>query len=484
MNSSAAGLLGSQTPRVAHAPDAPWSHADDAAFLASSYGLTPDPWQSLVLEAWLGERKDGKWSASRCGLAVPRQNGKNGIIEVRELYGMVALGEKFLHSAHEVKTARKAFVRLASFFENTRKYPELAAMVKEIRKTNGQEAIILANGGSVEFVARSKGSARGFTVDVLVMDEAQELSDEALEAMLPTISASPMQNPQTILTGTPPAPGMNGEVFTRIRESGVRGDGERLAWHEWSVPTGPVKVQDRSLWYATNPALGRRLNVEVLVDEAEQMSADGFARERLGMWTDATRGEEIIDAGAWARTLIEPADVPADGRVSFAVDMTPDRKAIAIAACQRPDDGPMHIEVVRHESTSGGVAWVVDWLAERWSKTAAVVIDGQSPAVTLVPELADRKVRVTVTNYADMAKACGLLVDALRDDRVTHLHQPALEAAISGSKKRAIGQGGSWGWDRRTTDIDLSPLVSVTLAHYGALTSKRNPNRKSKVVMM
>ena len=116
------------------------------------------------------------------------------------------LGEKFLHTAHEVKTARKAFLRIASFFENARQYPELVALVKEIRKTNGQEAIVLSNGGSCEFIARSKGSGRGFTVDVLVCDEAQDLTDEELAALLPTISAAPLGNPQVIFTGTPPDP--------------------------------------------------------------------------------------------------------------------------------------------------------------------------------------------------------------------------------------------------------------------------------------
>src|SRR5699024_9206431 len=133
-------------------------------------------------EAWM-RRKGGRWAAGRWGLAVPRQNGKNGVLEAVELYFMAVLGLKILHTAHEVKTARKAFIRIASFFENERKYPELAGMVKEVRKTNGQEAIVLHNGGSVEFIARSKGSGRGFTVDVLVCDEAQEYSEDAQAAL-------------------------------------------------------------------------------------------------------------------------------------------------------------------------------------------------------------------------------------------------------------------------------------------------------------
>jgi hypothetical protein len=194
---------------------------------------------------------------------------------------MIVLGEKILHTAHEVKTARKAFLRLCSFFENPRKYPELADLVRDIRKTNGQEAIILTNGGSVEFVARSKGSGRGFTVDVLVLDEAQELSDEAQEALLPTTSSAPLGNPQWIYTGTPPGPKAVGEVFTRLRADGVAGKDKRLSWHEWSL-VGVVDLDDRANVAATNPAIGRRLNWDTPMAERAAMSDEGFARERLG----------------------------------------------------------------------------------------------------------------------------------------------------------------------------------------------------------
>ena len=153
MNSTAVVLRGEQTPLVRLQPVAVSSaDADDAIMLGASYGLKPDEWQELVLRGWLGRRRDGKWASSRCGLSCPRQNGKNAVVEIRELFGIITLGEKWLHTAHEVKTARKAFLRLVSFFENERKYPELAELVESIRKANGQEAIFLKNGGSVEFV--------------------------------------------------------------------------------------------------------------------------------------------------------------------------------------------------------------------------------------------------------------------------------------------------------------------------------------------
>ena len=471
---------GVQVPRIALVPRAKWSHADDACFLASGYGLVPDEWQATVLDGWLGERATGKWAAPRCGLAVPRQNGKNGVLEVRELYGMVALGEKFLHSAHEVKTARKAFLRLASFFENDREWPELAALVVEIRRTNGQEAIVLANGGSTEFVARSKGSGRGFTVDVLVCDEAQELSEDALAALLPTISSAPLGNPQTIMTGTPPGPSMDGAVWTRMRDAGVAGKDRRLAWFEWSVP-GQVDAHQRDHWYAVNPALGNRLNIETIADELAAMDEDTFARERLGRWP-STSTIQVIDVTAWRACATQsPAT---DGTVSYSVDISPDGARISIGAAARTQDGPAHVEVVENRTTASGTGWVIDWLVQRWSDTAAVVIDGQSPAMALVPELSQRGVRVTVTGAADMAKACGMFDAAVSGETLTHFDQPGLNKALAGARKRDIGQAGAWGWNRKTLDSDITPLVSVTLAHYGAMTSRRKPGRRIKVKVM
>jgi hypothetical protein len=208
-------------PRVRWVPlKAKTSDADDAVFLASAYGLVPDDWQEPILRAWLSRRSNGKWCYGKCGLAVPRQNGKNGIIEMRELWGMVELGEAFLHAAHEVKTTRKAFKRLKHFFgskadDPDAKFPELNALVAEVRSTNGQEAIFLKDvvddqgrfvrrGGSIEFVARSNGSGRGYTVDVLVLDEAQHLDDDELEAIRSAVSSAPLGNPQVIYAGTPP----------------------------------------------------------------------------------------------------------------------------------------------------------------------------------------------------------------------------------------------------------------------------------------
>ena len=475
MSSAAVALSGRQEPRVEQAPESDPFHAESAELLASAYGLTPDPWQRRVLDAWLGERVGGRWAASRAGLSVPRQNGKNALLEVRELYGMVELGEKFLHTAHEVKTARKAFLRLVGFFENRRQFPELNDLVVEIRKTNGQEAIVLANGGSVEFVARSRGSGRGYTVDVLVCDEAQELSDEQLEALLPTISSGPAGNPQTILTGTPPPPGTAGEVFTRYRTSALEDDDPRLAWHEWSVD-GKVDIHDMALWEQANPALGRRLHPDVIVDELAQMSEEGFARERLGSWEKRGTGA-VIPADVWADL--------ADGRskmgrkVAFAVDVSPDRSVASIAVAGRRDDKLWHVELVENRS---GTRWVVERLLEILEKRPGdVVLDPGGPAGSLLTELQEAGIEPLLVSGREMAQACGAFYDAVADrGAVRHLGQPKLNVAVDAGRKRKLGD--AWAWHRKDSASDISPLVAATLALHGVYKPSKRRERTGEAM--
>lgn len=460
-SSRSVSLRGSQEPRVAVFPRARTSDADDAAFLSSSYGLTPDSWQYTVLDGWLARRGDGRWAATTAGCAVPRQNGKNGILEVVELYFMIGLGLRVLHTAHEVKTARKAFIRLCSFFENERKYPELTAMVKDIRRTNGQEAILLTNGGSVEFIARSKGSGRGYTVDALVCDEAQELTEDALEALTPTTSAAPSGDPMTIFTGTPPGPAMHGEVWTRIRKGALDGTDRRIAWFEWSIVGASPDLDDRALWAATNPALGGRLNIETLEMERNRFTDAGFARERLGMWA-SEQTLAIIPAGKW--DALKVTDTPDGEPSAFGLDMSPDRN-VSIGVCVKGD--PDHVEVAALDKVQD-TAGVVEWLVERAGSKVTVVVDQQSPAASMVPALRAAGVKVNVTSAGDMSKACGAFYDAALEGRLTHFDQEPLNHALAGARKRKIGDAGGWGWDRKNLYIDISPLVAVTLARFGS----------------
>lgn len=473
-------IRGSQEPRIRWEPKRAYTDGEDAATLAAAYGLDPDPWQRMVLDAWLGRNPLDKFTATRCGLLVPRQNGKNAVLEIRELYGSAILGEKILHTAHEVKTARKAFLRLASFFENERMYPELAALVVSIRRTNGQEAIVLNNGGSIEFSARSKGAARGFTVDVVICDEAQYLNDEQLEALMPTMAAAPLGNPQLVMVGTPPNHNTEGAVYGRMRKDGIEGSDPKLSWHEWSIED-PKKVDmaDPRVWASCNPAMGIRLDISVIEDEFKQMSPDGFARERLSMWYDLAAASKAIDKEEWANcaTDMPPSDDQIE-KLAYGVKFSPDGAIASLSVAARGADGTIHVELIEHRSMREGVAWLVEWLPPRLKKASTVVVDGLHWSGSLVEQLRSEGVRhkaaITVPSANEVVTASSGLVDAIHKGTITHYDQAALNESALDADKRLIGSKGGWAFGGE----DSTPIESVALAHWGVRTCKRNPKRK------
>jgi hypothetical protein len=459
----------------------------DASALCQAYGYKLDPWQDRVIDAWLGRDAADRFTATSCGLSVPRQNGKNALLEVRELYGSAVIGEKILHTAHEVKTARKAFERLAGFFSNERLYPELADMVKYIRRANGQEAIVLENGGSIEFSARSRGAARGFTVDVVVFDEAQELTDEQLEAILPTLAAAPLGNRQFIYTGTPPSPSSPGTVLARKRDAAIAdleaNDIRHDCWQEWSVDR-IGDVTDRDRWYEANPALGYRLEEDFCADECRSMSPDGFARERLGWWSETGKLNivPVIDSEAWAALEIEPESVPENGKTAYGVKFAPDGRSFALSVALVPAAGPAHVELVGVYANTDAPQ-VAARLVARRDGIAEIALDGRNGADPMAQRLEAggmprRCVHVCTTSQA--IASVQTLVDAVANAEITHIESPALDESATKTTRRRIGTNGAYGFGD-TPLAESAPVESAALALWAARTCKRDPRRRSTV---
>jgi len=258
--------------------------------------LVLDPWQQFVLEQSLGEQTDGRWAAFEIGVIVSRQNGKGAILEARELAGLFLFNERLiLHSAHEFKTAAEAFLRIRRLVEDN---PDFEREVARVRTAAGAEAIELKSGQRLRFVARSNGSGRGFTGDLVILDEAYNLGDEAMAALLPTLSARP--NPQVWYTSTA---GQETSVqLGRVRERGLAGNDPSLAFFEWSVDETRYSAADPVCWAQANPGLGVRISREYVELEQAALTVDAFARERLSVGDYPVDGGawETISAGAWA----------------------------------------------------------------------------------------------------------------------------------------------------------------------------------------
>ena len=459
-------LYGAQEPTFSWSPDGDTDRAEEAIEVATMLGLTPDPWQQHVLRAWMRTDDNDRWKAGRWGIAVPRQNGKNALIEIVELYCASMLNMRVLHTAHEVKTNTKAFNRVLSFFE----HKSMKHRVKKVLNGRGEQTILLHGGGSIEFIARTKNSGRGFTVDMLVLDEGQDFDEEAQAALLPTISAAPQGDPVQVILGTPPTDIVKGEIFQRFHDLAHEEIDPRLSWVEWAVD-GDVDTSDTSLWERTNPALGRRLLETTLRDEFGSFSREKFARERLGLWV-AESQLSVIPGSDWDGCEVDAA--PDTEIAAIGLDMNPERTTVAISVALKTPTGT-HVELARMGEPDS-TAELVLWIQKRAGKRVPVVVDAYSPARSLEPALKQARVKTFALSGSELMQACGGFYDAVTvDGSVTHIGQEQLTGSLMGAKRQSIGDAGGWKWSRKFLDSDLTPIMAVTCAWFGAEKFARKP---------
>jgi hypothetical protein len=475
-------LLGVQVPRIRVVPPAASSAGDEAVDLAASCGLALDPWQQLVLRDSLGERPDGRWSAFEVGLIVGRQNGKGSILEAREVAGLYLFGEQLIiHSAHEFKTSKEAFRRILTLIEQS---PDLDARVRRVSRSHGEEGIELKGGARLLFATRTGGGGRGFSGDLVVLDEAYNLSDAHMDALLPTLSARP--NPQIWYTSSAPDKNLAPcEALASVRRRAMDGQAPRVAFFEWSADphteacgsscTAHDDDDDPVTWAKANPGMGIRISEEFVRGEVAALSVAGFRRERLsvGNYPSDGSGWDVIGEDSWS-ALAAPESQPRDV-VAFGLDVNPERSMGCIGVAGVRPDGLHHIEVVEHRV---GTTWMVDRAVElhkRW-RPAAIVVGNFGAAASLIADLEAAGLTVIKASTGERAAAAGALHDAMVRPpdapggwraTVRHLSQPALDAAMAAAVKQFMGKDGAFVWGRNSLSADISPLVAVSQALWG-----------------
>ena len=468
--SSSGGLiLGSQEPSARVCPDYAKTDGHDAVNILASGGFVLDPWQESVMCDWMARNEFGRWSCPTCGLSVPRQNGKTALVAGRVEAGMILFNEQIIYTAHLQKTATETFEEIAGFFDT----PKMRKYLKDIKTALGREQVILKRGARVKFLARTRNGGRGQHGDLWLVDEAQCLDDDGQASFLPAISAS--RNPQAIYIGTPPDLNEHGDVFRSIRAEALDGKTTRTSWTEFSV-NEIGDVHDIARWAASNPALGRRIQLSTVEGEVEQMSEDTFARERLGWWSPIATRDYAIAANRFEALAVDSA--PTSGRTAYGVKFAPDGSEVSLAAA-RIDGDAVYVEQIRREPMALGLGWLAEWIASRKSAGCCCVIDGKSGAQALVDKLGTMPVNYIVTPSASQViAACTAMVDRVNEGTLEWFRPQAdlLDSAVT-STRRKIGSTGGWGFGGENP----IPIEAASLALWGVLNSKRNPERKQRI---
>lgn len=460
---------------------------DLAAELGEQVGMVMDEDQRDILDAIFAEDETQIPTCFEVAVVAPRQNIKTSTLEIAALADVFVFGQP-LHvwTAHQYSTTQKSFEHMTELVggcEDLRR-----RCVWPPREAHGEQAIELLTGEKIEFRARSRRGGRGFAgVARLTFDEALFVAGAALGALLPTLAT--VRGAQVRYGSS--AGFEFSDALRGIRDRGRKGRDTRLAYFEHGAPrvscarsdcthlpesraghTPGCALDREELWYRANPALGRRIHIDLMRSFRGAMPPEEFSREFLSWWEDPPEDgvEHAIDLEQW-KARRDPGSRPLDP-VALGLEVSP-RKAATFTVAAWRQDGRKHGELVWTCPASAAVA-VLQRIVGKVDP-AVLVVDGRGLAGTLLPEIRAAGLEPRILTSMERAQADQGLVRDIEDDqmRLPGEPQPDLDDAAQAATWRETRDGVRY-FDR-VGGASHAPLVSLSLARFGLLTVAADP---------
>jgi hypothetical protein len=478
-------LVGRQTPEYLLCDDGDQSAADGAVALAARIQRPQMPWQENTLRGILTLKPDGTLMHPTAVIVCPRQNGKTlSAAELRIVYGAFQRHETIVYTAQRWMTAKAIYLRVKQLI-NSR--PSLKRRVFGWTCSQGAASFSVRHDDGTEstalFITRS-GDFRGPDgVDLVVYDEAYNLTDAEMAAISPTQLAA--ADPQTVYLSSAVNQEIhpNGRSLAGIRRRALEAieldrSAQGLYYAEYMAPLPPEGIseaerrafrEDPATWRAANPSYG------VIQSEAKvrklltELSPKAFEVECLGWgdWPVDGDGERPLGRDRWLPLAGAPALVRSTA-ATIGIDRDPMTREWSISGAQRSTDGRIHAEIGWRGKTQPTevIARLMTIIGE--VNPDAIALAGDSPATVLVPLLNERGIEPVLMNLTDRAIACEGLLEAAIAAQLSHSDQRFLNDSAFSAIKRELS-GKRFVWDKATGG-SIVHLNAVTWAHWALLT--------------
>lgn len=471
---------GCQTPTKSVVLPYTQTYGQEAIDLYNSTGRTAQLWQEIQMYDILAVNDDGLWVHTKYGYAVPRRNGKNEIVAIREMYGLIH-GERILHTAHRTTTSAAASKRLAALL-SAAGYTEVARLKKgetyekhyTYSKQLGLECITILGegGGSCSFRTRSSKGGLGEGFDLLIIDEAQEYQDAEESALKYVVSDS--ANPQTIFCGTPPTPVSSGTVFLKMRNAALQGETRNTGWAEWSVEN-QTDPHDRESWYRTNPSLGTILTERKILDEIGTDDID-FNIQRLGLWLRYNQ-KSAISRAEWEQLQCR-ALPKLTGKLFVGIKYGHDGDSVAMSIAVKTAEGKVFVEAIDCRLVRSGDGWLLDFLSR--ADVDTVIVDGANGQQLLADGMKRMHLKAPLMpTVKQVILANSTFMQGLYAGQLCHMGQPSLTQVVSNCEKRTIGTNGGFGYKSILDGAKIELMDSMILAFWKC--SEQKEKRKQKI---
>ncbi|QFG08063.1 terminase large subunit [Gordonia phage PCoral7] len=475
-------LEGRQDPRLLSEWPGDDSDGVKAVELGRRVGKKAMPWQSKLLRAWMRRRPDGLWTHPECVAIIARQNGKTLLVIIRILWGLFLAndrrGERIVYSAQRWPTAEDVYKRVWAIIEAR---PWLNRRVTQHVCSGGRGLIVTDRGARCAFVTRSADLGKGFDeVDLVIYDEAYNLTDTQTGALDPTQTAS--ANAQTIYlsTAVDEETMPNCHVLAAIRRRGLARE-EDLHFAEWS-PEDDMAFDDPETWRFVNPSYGVIQKPRFLRTKSRNANTSRkrriFELEYLnrGKWPKAEDDVDLLfDLEEWSTMRNVRPDL--QGPIALGLSRTRSRERWALAAAQHTTAGKVHVEVgYFRQATAQEVVAFIRLVLDK-SDPVALVMDSHDNAKAAVPLLIAAEIEPELASTPQMAEACGGFLDDATSGQLSHAGDAEiLRDAVADATKRELPRG-DFVWDDAIGD-SAAPLKAITLARWALITFGARAKKK------
>lgn len=488
---------------------------------ATFIGVNLFPWQRWFLIHAFELLPDGRFRFRVIVLLVARQNGKSTLSWLIALWFMYIRAVRMvLGTAQDLDVAEEIWSMAVEAATDDEANPDLAEEVVKLIEVNGKKELRLANGARYKVKATSRRAGRGFTGDLIMLDELREHQSWAAWS---AITKTTMTRADAVVFGMSNAGDATSIVLRHLRKIGhlAVGDPDGLyaedapseilddqgqtvgatayeqavGLFEWSSSPG-CDVWDRQEWAQANPSLnhpGGVVEAQLAASAATDPEWE-FRIECLCQWSEGVV-EGPFPPGAWAAGTDPSSAIADDSDQLWCVDVSADRITSYVGVAGKRADGLWHVEVA---TARAGTHWIADWFTKRADPDAkddermrvAVQARG-APASSLIPDL--RKIKgleVVEWGGPDLGNATAWLFDQVKVSRppdpergaddvgegLRHLPQPVLDVAAAMAVPKILSDGGM-AWDRVKSPVDIAPLVAVT----GALWLAMRPSEDEEL---
>lgn len=423
-------------------------------------GVTFDDWQAEAGRAILAKRENGQYACSIGGavMSIPRQVGKTFLIgAIVFALCLLTPNTTVLWTAHRLRTANETFGKMQAFAGRKRVAPHVA----QILLGSGTGEIKFKNGSRILFGARERGFGRGFDdVDVEVFDEAQILTENAIDDMVPATNTAP--NPLLFFVGTPPRPTDPSEVFEAKRAEALSGEDQDTLYLEFSADEG-CNPLDRKQWKKANVSFPDRTSEAAMLRMKKNLTPESFMREGLGVWDVEADPTPLLNWPNLADTDFDPATEHI-GEMRLALDAPPSLLTATFATAGIRSDGLLWVQD-RYDVKPDKVGSIVD-LARQLTEghDTVLVVPHNSPALAWRADLEAAGIPLDVMTAAETAAAFGRLTSAVQLSELRHRDQPQLNSAVEHIDLRSVGD--VFIPRRRTSSANIAPIVAAMCALY------------------